>query len=176
LRIWISPKRKQYIFSFFGLVDLMALVPSYLSLFFPGLHTLVTIRTLRLIRIFRILQLTQYSEAGAHILTALKASKAKIIVFISFVLSLAIVFGTVLYLVEGKENGFTSIPMGVYWSIVTMTTVGFGDLAPKTGLGQFISSILMIMGYGVIAVPTGVVGFELSKKKDQDKKCQYCGK
>ncbi len=174
LRIWISPKPFNYMKSFFGLVDLFAILPSFLSLFFPGFHSLRTIRTLRLIRIFRILNLSRYNQAGKHILESLNASKAKIIVFLTTVISIAIIFGTIMYVLEGKENGFTSIPRGIYWAIVTMTTVGFGDIVPKTNIGQFLSGILMILGYGVIAVPTGIVTIEMANQKE--KQCPHCKK
>lgn len=175
LRVFITKKKNQYIFSFFGIVDLLAIIPSYISFFAPGIQSLLTIRAFRLIRIFRILKLSRYNDAGNILIESLKASKAKIIVFLWFVFSLAIIFGTIIYLVEGKESGFTSIPRSIYWAIVTMTTVGFGDIVPRTNFGQFLSAFLMILGYGIIAVPTGIVTAEITKSNEK-KKCPHCHK
>jgi len=152
-----------YAKSFFGVVDLLAILPTYLSLLLAGAQTLVVIRTLRLIRIFRVLKLAQYVVEGRVLLLALKASRPKITVFLTGVLSLVTIFGTLMYLVEGDANGFTSIPRSIYWAVVTMTTVGYGDVTPQTPLGQFLSSGLMILGYGMIAVPTGIVSVEIAK-------------
>ncbi len=177
LRIFISPRPLKYIFSFFGLVDLFSVLPSYIALFFPGLQSLLIIRALRLVRIFRILKLSRYSDAGKLILSSLRASHAKITVFLLTIITISIVFGTIMYLLEGKESGFTSIPRGFYWAIVTMTTVGFGDIVPKSTLGQFLSAILMVLGYAVIAVPTGIVTIEMANQKNsKEEKCPHCGK
>lgn len=176
----ISVKRpSKYIFSFYGLIDFLSTVPKYLSLLFVGTHALVALRALRLLRIFRILKLARYIGESNQLMKALKASKAKISVFLFFVLILSIILGTVMYLVEGdQDSGFTSIPRSVYWAIVTLTTVGYGDIAPITPLGQLIASLIMILGYGIIAIPTGIVSVEYSNQKDIDvntKSCHNCG-
>ena len=163
LRIITINKPKHYIFSFFGLVDLVAIFPLYLSLFISGSGALATLRALRLLRVFRILKITRYIKEGHRLKEALKLSKPKILVFLFAVLIVSMIAGTLMYLIEGDESGFTSIPKGIYWSIVTLTTVGFGDIAPVTPLGQFIASIIMIMGYGIIAVPTGIVSVAYAK-------------
>jgi len=162
-RIVTIKKPSSYIFSFYGIIDLLATIPKYLSLIFVGTHALVALRALRLLRVFRILKLARYLGASRNLISALKASKAKILVFLFSVLVLTIILGTVMYLIEGPENGFTSIPHSMYWAIVTLTTVGYGDLAPHTPFGQFIASIVMILGYGIIAVPTGIVTSEMTK-------------
>ena len=169
-RIIAVKKPLKYIFSFYGIIDLLSTIPKYLSIIFVGSHhSLVALRALRLMRVFRILKLTRYIGESTNFIKALKASRAKISVFLSFVLILCIILGTVMYLVESdRESGFTSIPRSVYWAIVTLTTVGYGDIAPITPLGQFIASIIMIMGYGIIAVPTGIVSSEMTKLKDDD--------
>ncbi len=155
---------KKYIFSFYGIIDLLSTIPKYLSLFLVGSHHLVALRALRLLRIFRILKLTRYIGESTNFVRSLKASKAKISVFLFAVVILCVILGTVMYLVEGNsDSGFTSIPRSVYWAIVTLTTVGYGDIAPATPLGQLIASLIMIMGYGIIAVPTGIVTSEMTK-------------
>jgi voltage-gated potassium channel len=161
-RIISVKKPWKYIFSFYGVVDFLSTIPKYLSLIFVGTHALVALRALRLLRIFRILKLARYLGASNMLLSALKASRAKIMVFLFAVLILCIIFGTIMYLVEGEASGFSSIPVSVYWCIVTLTTVGFGDIAPVTPFGQFIAAIIMIVGYGIIAVPTGIVSAEYS--------------
>jgi len=160
-RYYCSPRKLSYVFSFFGLIDLLSILPLYISFFIPGVAGLSILRGLRVLRVFRILKLTQYSHASRHLSTALKSSWPKISVFLLTILTAVLIIGALMYLVEGRQNGFTSIPKSVYWAVVTMTTVGYGDLVPKTELGQFISIVLMILGYGVIAVPTGVVSSEL---------------
>jgi len=154
----------KYITSFYGIIDLLSTIPKYISLIFAGTHALVALRALRLLRIFRILKLARYLGASNNLATALKASRAKIFVFLFAVVIIAIILGTIMYLIEGEENGFTNIPKSVYWCIVTLTTVGFGDIAPQTPLGQFIASLVMILGYGIIAVPTGIVSAEYSNQ------------
>lgn len=169
-RIICVKKPFKYIFSFYGVVDFLSTIPKYLSIFFVGTHALVALRALRLLRIFRILKLARYLGASNMLANALKASRAKIMVFLFAVLILCIIFGTLMYLVEGEPSGFSSIPVSVYWCIVTLTTVGFGDIAPVTPFGQFLAAIIMIVGYGIIAVPTGIVSAEYSaqgKKDDQ---------
>ena len=163
-RIITVKQPSKYIFSFYGIIDLLSTIPKYLSLFVFGSQSLVALRALRLMRVFRILKLARFIGESTNFARALKASRAKISVFLLFVLVLCIVLGTVMYLVEGGEgSGFTSIPRSVYWAIVTLTTVGYGDIAPITALGQFIASIIMIMGYGIIAIPTGIVSSEMTK-------------
>jgi voltage-gated potassium channel len=163
LRIITVKTPLKYITSFYGIIDLLSTIPKYLSLIFVGTHALVALRAFRLLRVFRILKLARYLGASNQLATAIKASKAKISVFLFAVLIVAIIFGTVMYLVEGEENGFTNIPKSVYWCIVTLTTVGFGDIAPQTPLGQLIATVIMILGYGIIAVPTGIVSAEYTK-------------
>uniref|UniRef100_UPI004048AD87 ion transporter n=1 Tax=Mariniflexile sp. TaxID=1979402 RepID=UPI004048AD87 len=159
-RIISVKKPIRYIFSFYGIIDLLSTIPKYISLLLGGIHALAALRALRLLRIFRILKLARYLGASNMLLSALKASRAKILVFLFAVLILSIIFGTLMYLIEGEPSGFTSIPISVYWCIVTLTTVGFGDIAPVTPIGQFIAAVIMILGYGIIAVPTGIVSAE----------------
>lgn len=174
VRIISIKKPKEYIFSFYGIIDLLSTIPKYLAIFFAGTHALVALRALRLLRVFRILKLARFIGASNHFSKALKASRAKILVFLSFVIILCIILGTVMYLVESDQSGFTSIPRSVYWAIVTMTTVGYGDIAPITPLGQLIASIIMILGYGIIAVPTGIVSSEMTKVDQIDTNTQSC--
>ena len=162
LRLWSVRETRSYALSFFGLIDLLAVIPTYLSLLFPGGQALVVIRVLRVMRIFRVLKLAQYVGEASVLGTALRAARYKIAVFLIAVLTIVIVVGSMMYLVEGSGAGFTSIPRGVYWAIVTLTTVGYGDIAPVTPLGQALASVVMIMGYGIIAVPTGIVTAELA--------------
>ncbi len=162
LRLYAVRKPHLYVLSFYGLVDLLALAPTYLSVLLPGAHSLLVVRVLRLLRIFRVLKLVNFLGEAHVLLTALRSSRRKITVFLGAVLSTVVIMGSLMYLVEGEKNGFDSIPRGMYWAVVTMTTVGFGDITPKTVLGQFIASVLMILGYGVLAVPTGIVSVELA--------------
>lgn len=162
LRLYSVRKPLRYVLSFYGLVDLMALLPTYLSAMIPGAHSLLVVRVLRLLRIFRVLRLVGFLGEAHVLLTALRASRRKITVFLGAVLSTVVIMGALMYLIEGEESGFDSIPRGMYWAIVTMTTVGYGDIAPRTVVGQFFASVLMILGYGVIAVPTGIVSVELA--------------
>jgi voltage-gated potassium channel len=166
----------RYALSFYGIIDLLSILPTYISLFFPGVQYLLTVRILRLLRIFRILKLSEYISEAQVLRTALKASARKIGVFLLTVLTLVTVIGSLIYVIEGEENGFTDIPTSIYWAIVTMTTVGYGDIAPKTALGQFFASLVMILGYGIIAVPTGIVTVELSKtqKTMTTQNCPSC--
>lgn len=163
-RIYTVKNPLKYITSFYGVIDLLSTIPKYLSLIFGGVHALAALRALRLLRIFRILKLARYLGASNNLVNALKASRAKISVFLFAVVIVAVILGTIMYLVEGEENGFTNIPKSVYWCIVTLTTVGFGDIAPQTPLGQFIAALVMILGYGIIAVPTGIVSAEYSNQ------------
>lgn len=153
----------RYAFSFFGLIDLLAIFPTYLSLLIPGTQSLLVIRALRLLRVFRVFKLGRYVGQATQLRTALVASREKIIVFLGTVLTAVIIVGALMYLIEGEEAGFTSIPRSIYWAIVTMTTVGYGDITPQTVLGQTIAAAVMIMGYGIIAVPTGIVSAELAQ-------------
>lgn len=163
-RIVAVKKPKTYLLSFYGIIDLLSTIPKYISLFLVGTHSLIALRALRLLRVFRILKLSRFIGESANFGRALKRSRAKISVFISFVIVLCIILGTVMYLVEGaQESGFTSIPRSVYWAVVTLTTVGYGDIAPVTALGQFIASLIMILGYGIIAIPTGIITSEMTK-------------
>ncbi|MFC0604514.1 ion transporter [Winogradskyella pulchriflava] len=172
LRIITVKKPIRYILSFYGIIDLLSTIPKYLSLIFVGTHALVALRALRLLRIFRILKLVRYLGASNQLANAIKASRAKIAVFLFAVLIASVIFGTIMYLVEGEEHGFTNIPKSVYWCIVTLTTVGFGDIAPQTPLGQFIAALIMILGYGIIAVPTGIVSAEYTKATGSNSKAK----
>ncbi len=168
----------RYARSFFGIIDLLAILPAYLAVLVPEMHALIDVRMLRLLRMFRLLKLTAYvSEFGA-LYQALRASRRKILVFLSFVLLVVMIMGTLMYVVEGPDNGFTSIPVGVYWAITTMTTVGFGDVTPKTDLGRFIASLMMLMGWGTLAVPTGIVSAELvghaTRREPTTRTCHAC--
>ncbi|MCB9245838.1 MAG: ion transporter [Flavobacteriales bacterium] len=174
-RIALSEDKRKYILSGWGIIDLVSTIPSYLSLFVHGPQYLLTIRILRLLRIFRVLRLNSYLKEARILGTALKASSAKIIVFFGVILSVVIVMGTLMYLIEGPAHGFTSIPRGIYWAIVTITTVGYGDLTPITVVGQMISSLLMLIGYAVITVPTGIVSVELAQHKPKGAVCTECG-
>ena len=175
LRILIVQKPIRYIFSFFGIIDLLSVLPTYLSLFAFGYQSLVVIRMLRLLRIFRVLKLTRYTQAGRLLMRAMWASREKISVFIFFVLIIVVIMGTIMYLIEGEVNGFKSIPLSIYWAIVTLTTVGYGDISPVTPLGQFMASVIMILGYAIIAVPTGIITAEIIKPTPL-KNTQVCHK
>ena len=193
LRIISVNKPFRYIFSFYGIIDFLSIAPTYLSLVIVGSQYLLAIRILRLLRVFRVFKLTHLLTQSNILVEALKASRAKIAVFLFAVLTSVVVIGAIIYVVEGPENGFTSIPVSMYWAIVTLTTVGYGDISPQTPLGQFIASIVMIMGYAIIAVPTGIVSVEiasaarkqittqvcpncLSEGHDKDAvHCKYCG-
>ena len=175
LRIISIKKPFKYIFSFYGIIDLLSTLPKYLSFILVGSHNLAALRALRLLRIFRILKLARYIGASNRLLLALRASRAKIAVFLFFVVIVCIILGTIMYMVEGEENGFTNIPKSIYWAIVTLTTVGFGDIAPQTPLGQLIASVIMILGYSIIAIPTGIVSSEMTKSNtDLDTSTQSC--
>lgn len=179
LRIISNRKPWSYIFSFYGIVDLISILPMYLSFIVPGSRMLSVIRALRLLRLFGILNLVHFTGQESKLKLAIKASRTKIIVFVYFILIVSILLGAIMYVIEGKESGFTSIPISIYWCIVTLTTVGYGDIAPITTLGQIIASFIMIMGYGIIAVPTGIVTAEFSNIKNSnkpidEKKCVSC--
>ncbi len=176
LRIVSVKKPWNYIFSFYGIIDLLSTIPKYLSLILVGTHNLAALRALRLLRVFRILKLARYIGESNRLLVALRASRAKISVFLFFVVILCIILGTIMYMIEGAENGFTSIPRSVYWAIVTLTTVGYGDIAPGTPLGQLIASVIMILGYAIIAIPTGIVSSEMVRAKvhTNTQACPHC--
>jgi voltage-gated potassium channel len=163
LRIYVLNRPARYIFSFYGLIDLMAILPNFLGLILSGGQSLMVIRAVRLLRVFRIFKLSRYTSAGRTLIKALYRSREKIFMFISVIVTLVVIFGTIMYLVEGEKNGFTSIPVSIYWAVVTLTTVGYGDISPATGFGQFLASIVMIMGYAIIAVPTGIVTSEMMR-------------
>ncbi len=179
LRLWVSETPKKYAFSFLGVVDLLAIIPTYLSLFVVGSQCLLVRRAIRLLRVFRILKLVRYLKGAQLLVTAMRASMEKIFVFVSAVLTTVVILGTLMYMIEGGENGFDSIPRSIYWAIVTLTTVGYGDIAPGTTLGQFLAAFIMIMGYGMIAVPTGIVGVEVAKASNDQTithaNCNRCG-
>jgi voltage-gated potassium channel len=176
-RIYCSPNRIRYIFSFYGIVDLLAILPSYLSLFMSGVSYLLIIRLLRVLRVFRILKLARYLTEANVLARSLAMSRRKILVFFSVVLILATIFGSLMFLVEGPQNGFTSIPKSIYWTIVTITTVGYGDITPHTVLGQIIAAMVMLTGYSIIAVPTGIftaeIAYEMQRQRDT-KYCEHC--
>lgn len=191
LRIFSARKPLAYIFSFYGMIDLLAILPSYLRLFLTGSHYLLVIRILRLLRVFRVLKLARYVRASRTLMVAMHESRHKIIVFLEVVLTLVIIMGSLMYLIEGPDNGFSSIPRSIYWAIVTLTTVGYGDIAPQTVLGQTLASVIMIIGYAIIAVPTGILSVEIAKAgatlrttcknchktshDDDARYCKYCG-
>ena len=176
LRIITSKRPFSYIFSFYGIIDLLSVIPTYLSLFITGGQYLIVIRILRLLRIFRILKLNRYMGASSYLWSSIINSRFKIGVFLWFILTIIIIMGAVMYIIEGPENGFTSIPESIYWAIVTLTTVGYGDISPHTTAGKFIASIIMIIGYSIIAVPTGIISAEMSRFRMQGMKdCARCG-
>ena len=179
LRVYCSPVKKNYVLSFFGIIDLLATLPQLLSIFFPPLRYLSIMRTFRLIRIFRVLKLFAFINEGYLLLESIRKSINKILVYFFFVVVLVCILGTLMFIVEGQIPGteFTSIPKSIYWAIVTLTTVGYGDITPTTGLGQFLSGIVMILGYTIIAVPTGIVSasmIDTTKKKGQNGRCPRC--
>jgi voltage-gated potassium channel len=180
LRLCSVRRPIRYATSFFGIVDLLAIMPTYLALFFPEAAALINIRVLRLLRIFRILKLAAYIEEYRFLGEAMIASRRKIAVFLATVLMIVLISGTLVYLVERPENGFTSIPVSVYWAITTVTTVGFGDIAPKTDIGRFIASLMMLLGWGILAVPTGIVTAEMTVRRwtplRSPRRCPACGR
>ena len=179
LRLFSAPNRLRYAFSFFGIVDLLSVLPSYLSLLFVGVQYLLVIRVLRILRVFRVLKLKAYMQQAGFLASALKTSQQKITVFFLSLVLLVTIFGSIIYVVEGPENGFTSIPLSIYWAVVTMTTVGYGDMSPKTPLGQAIATMVMITGYSIIAVPTGIFTSELARNMRPQLNpvtCPNCGK
>lgn len=180
-RVITVKKPSSYIFSFYGIIDFLSTIPLYLSFIFIGSNYLLTVRALRLLRVFRILKVTRYVGEGNKLQKALLQSRIKIFIFIFAVLIVAVIAGTLMYLIEGPESGFINIPVSVYWCVVTLTTVGFGDIAPITPVGQFLATLIMILGYGVIAVPTGIVSAQYMRSASEnfarvdDKVCKSCG-
>ncbi len=179
LRVVSVAKARYYIFSFYGVVDFLSIVPTYLSVIYPPGHLLLVIRILRLLRVFRIFKLTHFITQADILKKALRASREKIIVFLLTVASVVVIIGSLMYVIEGPKNGFVNIPTSIYWAIVTLTTVGYGDISPQTTIGQFLASIVMIIGYAIIAVPTGIVTVEIAeanrKVKGQINSCSICG-
>lgn len=175
VRLWVVKRPLRYATSFYGIIDLLAIVPTFVSLLFPASASLTVVRILRMLRIFRILKLAEYSsEAGVLVLALLRARR-KILVFVATLLVITVVFGALMYVVEGPEYGYTSIPTGMYWAVVTMATVGFGDIAPGTPFGRFITSVLIIIGYSIIAVPTGIYTAELARSMQPKRRSVRCG-
>ena len=183
LRLLCARSARRYATSFFGIIDVLAVIPTYLSVIAPGTQYLLSIRLLRTLRVFRVLKLAEYLSEANLLMRALKASQRKITVFLFSVLTLVVILGSLMYLVEGAENGFTSIPKSIYWAIVTLTTVGYGDISPQTVVGQTLASFIMIIGYGIIAVPTGIVTAEIARAQQQPldlgpnrpRRCSTCG-
>ena len=174
LRLYCVHRPARYARSFFGVVDLAAIIPTYLSLVITGTQSLIVIRALRLLRVFRVLKLAYYLGEANFLLAALKAGRAKITVFLGTLLTVVVIVAALMYLIEGEENGFTSVPASIYWAIVTMTTVGYGDIAPRTVAGQALAAVLMILGYAIIAVPTGIISAELTRRAPRPVSTQAC--
>ncbi len=175
IRLWTVRRPARYATSFFGVIDLLSILPTYLSILFPGGTSLLVVRILRLLRIFRILKLVEYSGEAGMLIEAMLRSRRKIFVFVCALLTIVVIFGALMYVVEGPEHGFTSIPTSMYWAVVTMATVGFGDIAPATSLGRFVTSILILIGYSVIAVPTGIYTAELASTIRGQRRTVRCG-
>jgi len=180
LRVWLTNKTLKYVTSFYGIVDLLAILPVYLSFFILNTQLLSVIRALRLLRVIRILKLGRYLSEADFLRESLKASATKIQIFLFSVLTIVLIMGTMMFVVEGPASGFTSIPVAMYWAIVTLTTVGFGDITPQTPLGQLLASLIMLLGYAIIAVPTGIVSSEMAKRRKPEhfehaKSCTFCG-
>ena len=178
VRMWVVKRPLRYASSFLGVVDLLAILPTFLSVLFPTSASLAVVRILRMLRIFRILKLVKYSDEAGVLIQALLRSRRKILIFVTALLTIAVIFGSLMYVVEGAEHGFDSIPTGMYWAVVTMATVGYGDISPSTGLGRFLTSTLIIIGYSIIVVPTGIYTAELARTmrpKRRDVRCVECG-
>lgn len=174
LRLWVIDKKKGYILSLYGIIDLLAILPTYISLGIGGAQYLMIVRALRLLRIFRIFKMTQYLTEGAVIIHALRRSYRKVSVFLLFILTLVTTVGSLMYVIEGPEHGFSSIPESIYWAIVTLTTVGYGDISPQTPLGKILACLIMLCGYAIIAVPTGIVTTEMARMKHVDGSTRVC--
>lgn len=176
-RLYCSPNRRAYLFSFYGIVDLLAILPTYLSLFVPGAQQLLIIRLLRVLRIFRVLKLLRYLADANLLLRTLRAAKRKIIIFAFSVITIIVIFGSLMYLIEGPDSGFTSLPKSIYWAIVTITTVGYGDITPQSPLGQFVAALAMFTSYAIIAIPTGIFSAELIQESQRSRRsvlCSHC--
>lgn len=178
LRLSCARSPLKYARSFFGVVDLLAILPTYVSIVFPGSQVLLVIRVIRVLRVFRVMKLVRYIGEADLLMTAMRESRRKITVFLLTVLALCVVLGSLMYIVEGESNGFTSIPRSIYWTIVTLTTVGYGDISPQTSLGQTVAAVIMMLGYAIIAVPTGIVTIELGLARNRagERQCDKCGK
>ena len=178
IRVYVAKNPWSYIFSFYGMVDLLSTIPTYIAIFVPGGETLLMLRTLRLMRIFRIFKLGHYVRGSHYLWTSVLENRGKIVAFLTAVLSVVMILGSLMYIVEGSKNGFTSIPRSIYWAIVTVTTVGFGDISPQTSLGQLIASLLMLIGYSIIAVPTGIIGTGVGqaekREEEGNRECSRC--
>ncbi|MGI9326810.1 MAG: ion transporter [Pseudomonadales bacterium] len=177
IRLWCIRDSKSYAFSFFGVIDLLCVLPSFIGLFVGGAQNLLVVRILRVLRVFRVLRMVRYVSEANLLMDALRASSRKIIVFVSTVITMVIIFGALMYLVEGSENGFNSIPQSVYWAVTTLSTVGYGDITPKTPVGQALATIVMILGYGIIAVPTGIITLEMNeahRRRANTRTCAEC--
>lgn len=174
LRIWISPKPFKYITSWWGLIDLVSILPTFISPFISGYTSLRAVRALRLLRIYRILKLSRFTAESQALAHSLRASYYRIMVFMFFVVMMMVLSGTLMYVIESGENGFESIPASIYWAIVTTTTVGYGDITPATDLGKILSSLMMILGYVIIAVPTGLISVEMIKHRDESRNHNFC--
>lgn len=178
LRLYSVRSPRHYATSFFGVVDLLAVIPTYLSVFIPGAQSLLVIRILRLLRVFRVFKLAAYLEESRELWSAVRASSRKILVFLFVVVTIVVIVGTMMYVVEGPAHGFTSVPASIYWAVVTLTTVGFGDIVPLTPLGKFLAALLMLTGYAIIAVPTGIVSAEMTRvvrERISTQACPQCG-
>lgn len=179
LRIYCHPQPRKYVFSFYGAIDLLSVLPAFIALVLPDSQYLIVVRAIRMLRVFRVLALTHYLSQATFLLVALRGSKQKIVVFLLSVTTMVLIFGTLMYVIEGPENGFTSIPMSIYWAVVTITTVGFGDIVPQTALGKGVAALTMITGYSIIAVPTGIFTAELATAMRTDSlqhRCPTCEK
>jgi len=179
LRIYSSPKPLRYIFSFYGLVDLLSIIPTYVALLFPGANYWLVVRLLRVLRIFRVFKLVRYLSEANLLLRSMYAARRKVLVFFTAVLVLCVIFGSLMFLVEGPDNGFTSIPRSIYWTIVTITTVGYGDITPQTVIGQIIATMAMLTGYSIIAIPTGIFTAEIAREmitQSNNRQCNVCNR
>ena len=179
LRIYSSPKPLRYIFSFYGLVDLLSIIPTYVALLFPGANYCLVVRLLRVLRIFRVFKLVRYLSEANLLLRSMYAARRKVLVFFTAVLVLCVIFGSLMFLVEGPDNGFTSIPRSIYWTIVTITTVGYGDITPQTVIGQIIATMAMLTGYSIIAIPTGIFTAEIAREmitESNNRQCNVCNR
>jgi voltage-gated potassium channel len=175
VRLWCIGRPMKYATSFFGVVDLLSILPTYISLLFPGTQYMLVVRVIRVLRVFRVLKFVKYVSEADTLMKALRASRRKVVVFLFVVASLVIILGSLMYLIEGGENGFTSIPICVYWAIVTITTVGYGDVSPQTDLGKALASLVMVLGYCILAVPTGIVTAEMTRYGRAEFNTRVCG-